>query len=336
MKKIILFVILILLIAGGIFAWMLFGPAVKKTNNEFLYIKTGSTISDVKHALVDSNFLNSTGSFSLAANLIGYTKVKPGKYRIKPGMSAVNLVRMLNNGQQTPVNFVITKIRTRESLAARINRYFECDSSTFMNIFNNNDSLAQYGLDTNTIMVAAMPYTYTLKWNSTPRAILKEFLLAYKIFWNKERKAKADSLGFTPEQISTIASIIEEETNKKEDKPNMASVYINRVRAGMPLQADPTLKFALKDFTIKRVLNVHKETVSPFNTYVNKGLPPGPICTPSVESIDAVLNSPKTKYYYFVASHNFDGSHIFTTDYSEHMKYARLYQKELNRRRIMN
>jgi UPF0755 protein len=246
-------------------------------------------------------------------------------------MSLVNLVRMLNNGRQTPVNFVITKLRTKENLASRIGRAFETDSTTMMALLNNNDSLKQYGLDTNTVMAAAMPYTYTLKWNSSPEKIFGEFYTAYKRFWNDERKVKADSLGLTPHEVSALASIVEEETNAASDKPNIASVYLNRLDAGMPLQADPTLKYAIKDFGIKRVLNIHKETISPYNTYRNKGLPPGPICTPSVETIDAVLSAPKTKYYYFVANSNFDGTHIFSNDYAEHMKHARIYQGKLNK-----
>lgn len=331
MKKFILSLLLILLLAGGFFAWKFFGPSVKDGRNDYLYIKTGATMNDVRNELRDSGFLNTTTFFDLAARFIGYKQVKPGKYKMKKGMSIVNLIRMLNNGRQTPVNFVITKLRTRENLAYRIGRAFETDSAAMAAFLGNNDSLAAFGLDSNTVMAAAMPYTYTLKWNSRPGNIFREFHKAYSIFWNEERKARADSLGLTPTEVSTLASIIEEETNAPSDKPNIASVYLNRVAAGMPLQADPTLKFAIRDFSLKRILNIHKETVSAYNTYINKGLPPGPICTPSVESIEAVLDAPKTNYYYFVANSNFDGTHIFTTNYNEHLKFARLYQKELNR-----
>lgn len=330
MKKILLALVVIILLAGGFFAWKFFGPAVKASKKSFLYISTGSDINDVKKQLLENKFIRSTTFFDFTTSIIGYKKVKPGKYEMKNGMSLVNLVRMLNNGRQTPVNFVITKLRTRENLAARVGKNFETDSAQMIAFLNNNDSLKQYGLDSNTVMAAAMPYTYSLKWNSNTGNIFEEFFTAYKKFWNEERKTKADSLGLTPLEVSTLASIIEEETNAKDDKPKMASVYINRLNARMPLQADPTLKFAIKDFSIKRVLNVHKETVSPYNTYRNTGLPPGPICTPSIETIDAVLNSPKTNYYYFVANSNFDGTHIFTSDYDEHMKYARLYQQKLN------
>ena len=136
-------------------------------------------------------------------------------------------------------------------------------------------------------------------------------------------------MGLSPSQVYILASIIEEESNKKDDKAKIASVYLNRIEKGMPLQADPTVKFALKDFELRRILRGHTQTVSPFNTYINKGLPPGPICTPSLESIESVLDAPKTEYLYFVANSNFDGTHVFTTNYDDHMKYAKLYQQEL-------
>ncbi len=272
--------------------------------------------------------------FNWASKIIGYERVKPGRYEIKNGMSLVNLIRMLKNGQQSPVNFVITKLRTKESLASRIGNSFECDSTQMIHFLNNADSLKEYNFDTSTVMAVAMPFTYTIKWNTTPQTIFQHFNIAYKAFWTDERKQKASNLGLTPVQVSTLASIIDEETNSKTDKPNVASVYLNRMAKGMPLQADPTVKFALRNFNIKRILRGHLDTPSPYNTYVNKGLPPGPICTPAIETIDAVLNSPRTDYIYFVANSAFDGTHIFTTNYSDHMKYAKLYQQELNKRNI--
>ncbi|MEQ1678019.1 MAG: endolytic transglycosylase MltG, partial [Chitinophagaceae bacterium] len=208
----------------------------------------------------------------------------------------------------------------------------ECDSLQMIQFLNNNDSLKKYGVDTNTVMALVMPYTFNLKWNSSPDNIFQQFYTAYKKFWTTERKIKADSLHLTPLQVITLASIVEEETNKKVDKSNIASTYLNRIKTGMKLQADPTVKFAMKNFALKRILGVHLQTVSPYNTYMYAGLPPGPICTPSVETIDAVLDAPRTDYLYFVASHKFDGSSIFTSDFNDHIKYARLYQQELTRR----
>jgi len=333
-KKILLGVVALLVLILCITAWKFFGSTVHAPEKKFFYINTGKTYDDVKKDLHDLDIIQGTTWFNWTAKMIGYKNIRPGRYEIKKGMSLVGLVRMLKNGQQTPVNFVITKIRTREVLASRIGNVFECDSTQMIHFLNNPDSLKEYGLDTNTVMAVAMPFTYTIKWNTTPGNVFEQFYTAYKTFWTAERKQKADSLGLSPLEVSTIASIIDEETNSKTDKPNVASVYLNRIKKGMPLQADPTLKFALKNFGLKRILNGHKTVPSPYNTYMNKGLPPGPICTPQIETIDAVLDSPKTDYLYFVANSAFDGTHIFTNNYTDHMKYARLYQQELNKRNI--
>lgn len=331
-KKIIVGIILLLLAAGGFSAWKLFGPATSTPGGEFFYIKTGSTYTHVKEELVSKKFIPSGQWFDLASKILRYKTIKAGRYKIKKGMSLVKLVKMLRAGNQSQVNFVITKLRTREDFARRTGNVFESDSMQMINFLNNMDTLSDYGLDTNTVTAVMMPYTYTLNWNSSPEKIFERCFTAFKKFWTKERLVKADSLHLTRIGVITLASIIEEETLKKEDKPLMASVYLNRVHAGMPLQADPTIKFALKDFSLKRILSSHLKTVSPYNTYLNKGIPPGPICTPAVETIDAVLDAPKTDYLYFVASSKFDGSSIFTTNLTDHSKYAREYQQELTRR----
>ncbi|MEI9945097.1 MAG: endolytic transglycosylase MltG [Chitinophagaceae bacterium] len=315
-------------------AWKFFGPSVHVPEQKYFYIYTGKSYEEVKADLHDLKIISSETWFNWAAKIVGFRTARPGRYEIKKGMSLVKLARMLNNGQQSPVNFVITKIRTKETLASKIGNAFECDSLQMIEFLNNPDSLKKYDLDTNTAMVVAMPYTYSIKWNTTAGKIFDQFYASYKIFWTDEKKQKAAKLNLTPLQVSVLASIIDEETNKATDRPNIASVYLNRINKGMPLQADPTVKFALKDFKLRRVLNVHLQTVSPYNTYLNKGLPPGPICTPQIETIEAVLNSPKTDYLYFVANSAFDGTHIFTTNYDDHMKYARIYQQELNKRNI--
>lgn len=333
-KKIILSVLLVILLVAGFIAWKFLGPTVRTPEKKYFFVHTGETFKGVRDSLASQKIISSETWFAWASQVISYNKVKPGRYEIKKGMSLLGLVRMLKNGQQSPVNFVITKIRTKEVLASKVGNAFESDSLQMINFLNNPDSLREYDLDSNTAMAAVMPFTYTIKWNTTAGKIFQQFYTAYKNFWTEERKQKADKLGMTPLQVSTLASIIDEETNSKRDKPNIASVYLNRIAKGMPLQADPTVKFALKNFGLKRILRGHLETVSPYNTYLNKGLPPGPICTPDLETIDAVLDSPKTDYIYFVASSAFDGSHVFTTNFNDHLKYARIYQQELNKRNI--
>ena len=331
-KKTVFASLFILLGIGGFLGYKVIGPAVSTPSGEFFYIHTGSSMETVKKDLVEKKYLPNVQWFNLVAKTLKFNKVRPGRYKLDKGMSLLKLVRMLRNGQQVPVSFVITKLRTKESLASRLGNSFEFDSLQAIRFLNNNDSLKAFGLDSNTVMAAAMPYTYTLKWNNTASSVFREFFQAYEKFWNSERKTKADSQGLRPLEVVTLASIVEEETRKPDDKLKIASTYINRLKKGMRLQADPTVKFAMKDFGLKRITGVHLRTVSPYNTYQNTGLPPGPICTPSIESIEAVLNAPKTEYLYFVASSNFDGSSVFTTNYEDHMKYARLYQKELTRR----
>jgi UPF0755 protein len=331
-KKIIATIILLFLIAAGFTGWKFFGPATSASGEEFFYIKTGSTYAKVKEELIGKRYIKSGQWFDLASKLLRYKTIKPGRYKIIKGMSLVKLIRMLRAGNQSQMNFVITKIRTREDFARKAGSAFEFDSLQMINFLNNMDSLRNYGLDTNTVTAAMMPYTYTLNWNNTPEEVFQKLYSAFKNFWTAERKVKADSLHLSPIEISTLASIVEEETLKKSDKPIIAGVYLNRIRVGMPLQADPTIKFAMKDFKLKRILGIHLKTVSPYNTYLNRGIPPGPICTPAVETIDAVLGAPSTDYLYFVASSKFDGSSVFTTNLTDHLKYAREYQQELTRR----
>lgn len=333
-KKILLISLLLILSAAAFTLYKFFGPSVRQPSGRYLFIPSGSDYNDVKAILEKENVAGGQW-FEWTTSFIGYKDVKPGRYEIKKGLSLVSLVRMLRNGSQKPVDFVITKIRTKEVLAGRIGKNFECDSLEMIRFLNSPDSIARFGFDTNTVMAAVLPLTYTIRWNTGASGIFEQFNQAYKTFWTDERRQKAAALGLDPNSVTTVASIVDEETNAPSDKPNIASAYLNRVRVGMPLQADPTLKFALKDFGLRRIYDVHKKTESPYNTYKYKGLPPGPICTPNASTIDSVLNAPKTEYLYFVANSDLSKkSHIFTTNYADHLRYAKLYQEELNKRNI--
>ena len=330
-KKIILSTMLFLFIAGGIVAWKVLGPTVYAPEKKYFYIKTGDSYATVKNNLADSKIIDGEFWFAQVAKKLNYSKaVKAGRYEIKDGMSIFSLIRMLRSGNQTPVNLVITKLRTREDVAQKIAANFECDSLSVINLLNNIDSLKKYNLDSNTVMTAVIPNTYSILWNTTPAKIFNKLYTYQEKFWNTERKQKAAALNFTPHQIYTIASIVEEETNKADDKGKIASVYINRIEKGMKLEADPTVKFAMKDFGLKRILHKHLEFESPYNTYRQTGLPPGPICTPSPKTIDAVLNAPQTNYIFFVAKPDFNGYSNFAATYPEHLVYAKAYQTALD------
>ncbi|HEY9364284.1 MAG TPA: endolytic transglycosylase MltG, partial [Chitinophagaceae bacterium] len=301
--------------------------------SKFLYIKSNNADkASILSTLKKQNFIKHTNYFEWLAGRMNYWQsIKAGKYEIKKNASILSIVRQLRNGHQTPVNLTITKLRTKSDFAKLTARKLEFDSTAMMNFLNNADTLNKYGLTPETVMTAVLPDTYTYFWNTTPQKVFKKIIDASEKFWTEERKQKANQHGLTEQQVYILASIIEEETNAKSDKPNIASVYLNRIQKGMPLQADPTVKFALQDFGLKRIYQKHLSIASPYNTYQNKGLPPGPVSTPSKSTIDSVLNSPKTDYLYFVANSDFSGSHIFTTNYNDHLKYAKDYQQALNK-----
>jgi UPF0755 protein len=334
MKKVLLLLLILMIVAGGYIAWIFLGPATAFTqNSKFLYIKSDSANkASILSTLQREKFIKHPNYFEWLAGRMNYWQsIKAGKYEIKKNESILSIVRQLRNGRQTPVDLTIIKLRTKSDLAKLTARKLGFDSTSMMAFLNNADSLKKYGLTPETVMTAILPDTYTYFWNTTPQKVFKKIIAASEKFWTDERKQKASQHGLTEQQVYILASIIEEETNAKSDKPNIASVYLNRMEKGMPLQADPTVKFALQDFGLKRIYQKHLSIASPYNTYRNKGLPPGPVSTPSKATIDSVLNSPKTDYLYFVANSDFSGSHIFTTNYNDHLKYARDYQQALNK-----
>lgn len=335
MKKVIGYSFLLLSLVALFFAWKFFGSATAfSESKKYLYVYTGNANQKaVMQSLNDSGFLKNPGLFEMVAGRLDvWERLRPGKYEIEKGSSLFTLARKLRNGSQTPVNLVITKLRTRKDLAALIGRKFETDSATMFAYLINNDSLQKFGLDTHTVMTSVFPNTYSLLWNSGPQRIFRKLHEQRTKFWTAERKQKAAALGLTPEQVHTMASIVEEETLRNDEKPTIASVYLNRLKKNMNLGADPTVKFAIGDFTIKRLLfgHINSTASSPYNTYRNKGLPPGPICTPSETTIDAVLNAAQTDYLFFCAKPNGNGYHAFASNETDHFKNAKAYQQWLD------
>ncbi len=331
-KKIFLIVIIVIFATAVTAAWAFFGSCTTfKSDEYYLYIKTGMTYPQVVQSLDENNVIRNISFFKWIAKRVDYpANVKAGKYEIKKGINLVELIRMLRNGRQVPVNLIITKLRTKEDLAALVGRHFECDSISFLNFLDNNDSLKHYGLDSNMVMTAIFPNTYTYFWNTTPTRIFKKFFAAYNEYWTPEKKQFATEHKLTPATAYILASIIEEETNKQEDKSKIASVYLNRLDKKMKLAADPTIKYAMHNFELKRIYDKYLSFESPYNTYVHEGLPPGPICTPSEETLNAVLNAPKTNYLYFVAKPDFSGYSNFSETFEQHMKFAKQYQEALD------
>lgn len=333
MKKVVTTVLILIAIlaAGG---WLLLGPATQfQDNTKYLYVyHTETAQEEIKSQLAGASGIRNYGLFSLLAKPSKlWDKVKAGRFEIKKGSSILTVLRTLRNNHQATVKLVINKLRTREDLAGLLGRQFITDSVHTSIFLSDNDSLKSLGVDTNTLMTLVIPDTYELKWNLSVKKILGRLKDYEEDFWKeKGRLEKAKSWGLTPEQVYTLASIVEEETNADSEKGNVASVYYNRYKQGMALGADPTVKFALKDFAIKRILSGHLQVQSPYNTYRNKGLPPGPICTPSQKTIDAVLNMPHTSFLYFVAESNFSGRHHFSNTFEEHVAYANKYRQALD------
>jgi UPF0755 protein len=249
-------------------------------------------------------------------------------------MSNNKIVDMLRTGSQTPVNVTFNNIRTIDELAGKLGKQIEADSASLSEFFSDENNYSADGFTRQTLISVFLPDTYQIYWTIDAEGFYRRMLKEYKAFWNDERRAAAAALGLTPVEVSTLASIIDEESSKDDEKPRIAGVYLNRLRLGIPLQADPTVKFAINDFSVRRVLNGHKDVDSPYNTYKYKGLPPGPVRCATKTSIEAVLNAEKHDYLYFVARSDFSGYHHFSRTLAEHNKYASQYRRELNRRKI--
>ncbi|MEP6466116.1 MAG: endolytic transglycosylase MltG [Parafilimonas sp.] len=334
MKKIFLSILLIIVVLLLIGAYIIFAPATNFTGkSKYLYVRDNAAAQEqIMHELDTGKIMRSTAIFNfLAKQTNAWQQVTPGRFEIKKEESIFSFVRMLRNNHQSPVRLVINKLRIPQDLAKIIGKNFSTDSLSVLNFLSNNDSLAPLSVDTNTLMTLIIPDTYFLNWNTSTKKILQRLKDYEENFWNKNNRIqKAAALNLTQNQVYTLASIVEEETNKNDEKGNIASVYINRLNTNMKLAADPTIKFALKNFALKRIYYQYLQTPSPYNTYINKGLPPGPICTPQAVTIDAVLSAPKTDYLFFVARSDFSGYHQFTSNFAEHKKYAELYQQALN------
>jgi len=319
------------------FAAIFFIPNIFPNSKEkaFLCIPDSSSFNDVTNILSkDANVL-SMASFKQVAGFLHYgKKIRSGRYALKSGMSNFQLIRILRSGRQTALRLTFNNIRTKEQLAAKLGSQLMADSTSILKLLNDTAFLATYHLNPYTSISLFIPNTYEVFWNLNAKELFKRMDKEYTNFWTDERKAKAAAIPLSLSQVSTMASIVEEETNNKHDRPMVAGLYINRLKAGMPLQADPTIKFAVGDFTIKRVLFGHLKTVSPYNTYKNLGLPPGPIRVSTPEGIDAVLNYTHHKYIYMCASETLNGEHKFASTWAEHQVNAKKYRTELNKRQI--
>jgi len=313
-----------------------FTPNVKlDTAHELFYIPSGSDFAYVLGGLEEGGIIEDTKSFQWVASKKYYDiNVKPGRYKIRNGLSNNELVNMLRSGNQDPVMVVFNNVRSLDYLAGKVTPYLEADSADFASYFADKDLPAKYGFDAATFSSMFIPETYEFFWTTSPEEFTDRMKQENEKFWDGERDRKANKLEMTRAEVVALASIVDEETLYNDENSRVAGLYLNRLEQGIPLQADPTLKFALGDFSRQRILNEDKKIDSPYNTYKFKGLPPGPISIPSVSAIDGVLNSEKHRYLYMCAKADFSGYHAFARDYDQHLKNARAYQRQLNKKRI--
>jgi len=260
--------------------------------------------------------------------------IKPGKYVFTGDLSYNELINILRSGRQTPVRITFSNFRTINDLAGRVGGKIEADSTSIVEYLSELSNISPDGFTRENIIAAFIPDTYEFFWNTSAKGFYSRMIAEYKKFWTPERLSKAKEKNLTQVEVSILASIIDDEVAKADEKPRIAGVYLNRLRKGIPLQACPTIKFALNDFTITRVLKKYLEVDSPYNTYKHGGFPPGPIGCASVEGIDAVLNAEKHDFLFFAAKADFSGYHNFSRTLTEHNRYAAQYQKELDKRKI--
>jgi UPF0755 protein len=333
--------VLVFLIAGSVlgisltfYFYQVFFSAntlVESDQPYLLKIPSNSVYKNVVDNLYEEKVINDAVSFGFVAKILGYQEtVKPGLYTIEPKMSNLQLVRMLRSGQQTPVRVTFNTIRTKEDLAEKISVNLEVSKEQFLELLQDSDYIRKYGFEEETVMSLFIPNTYEFWWDTSAEELFERMHKEYQIFWTDARKQKAQDLGLSQQEVSTLASIVQAESQKSDERPKIAGVYLNRLRIGMPLQADPTLVFAAGDFSIKRLTAKQMAIDSPYNTYKYAGLPPGPINLPDINSLDAVLNFEKHSYLYFCAKEDFSGYHSFAVGYDEHLNNARRYQRALN------
>jgi UPF0755 protein len=323
-------------LAGLWFYLRVFGVSIYPRNGDaVILIPDGARWLQVKDSLsahLDIGNINLLEWVSLRKH---YPQaIRPGRYVVRKGISCNQLINILRGGRQSPVTVTFNNIRTLYDLAGRVGGQIEADSSELIAFLADTGRYSKDGFSRDDVISVFIPDSYEFFWNTGADGFYRKMLKEYRKFWTDERSEKAKGLGLTRKEVSVLASIVREEATRSDEKPRIAGVYINRLRRGIPLQADPTVKFAVNNFTISRVLKKHLLIDSPYNTYIYQGLPPGPIDCPSAEDIDAVLNAEKHDYLFFVAKADLSGYHNFSRTLGEHNRYASEYQRELNRRRI--
>ncbi len=337
-KKSIIAIVVILVIvagfAGSYYYKRYFKPNVSN-KQEYLYIHTGATYDDVYKTICDQHLLIDAATFDWAAHKMHYTtRVKAGKYHLKSGMGNRKLINMLASGTQEPVTLSFHNLRLKTDFASFSAKKIEPDSVAIIHLLDSAKFVQQYGFTTDNVYTMFIPNTYQMYWNTTPEKFFKRMYANYEKFWTPERKQQAAAINLSPIQVAILASIVDAEALHDDEMPTIAGLYLNRLKIGMKLESDPTVIFAMNDFTIHRVLKRYLSNPSPYNTYAHTGLPPGPVMMPSTNAIDAVLNYKKNSYIYMCAKDDFSGYHNYASTVAEHLVNAHKFQQALDKRNI--
>lgn len=334
-KRYLIPVMVCLLAIVGLIYFYMFSSMSKEADTVYVYIDDDDNIDSVFTKIKTIATAQGNAGFqTLARHTAYHDNIRTGRYEIQPGDGALSVFRRMKNGMQTPLNLTIPSVRTIDRLAAVLGEKLMLDSTEIVQALTDEATCQKYGYDTLTIACMFVPNTYDIYWNTSLENFLERMQKECNTFWNEERQQKAKNMGLTQTEVITLASIVDEESNDDGEKPMIAGMYYNRLQQDMPLQADPTVKFALKDFGAKRIYEKMLRADSPFNTYRNTGLPPGPIRIPSVAGIDAVLNYTHHDYLYMCAKEDFSGTHNFARTYTEHLANAAKYSEALNKRGI--
>ncbi len=336
--KIFIFIVATLVIIALALGWYIKSTVFKPlelAETEYIYITPSTKYEEIATQIKEKVNLPSDKIFEMIAERMKYPEgIKTGRYAIKDGMTVPELIRMLRAGNQSPMQLTFNNMRTIEDLSGRISEQLMLDSLGLLSTLKDTSKIETLGFDTNTIAAMFIPNTYEVYWDMSVERLLGRMQKEYTIFWNEERKAKAQKVGLSPIEVSILASIVEEEATYTDEYPIVAGLYLNRLRRGQRLEADPTVKFAIGDFSLRRILYKHLEVESPYNTYKNDGLPPGPIRIPSIKGIDASLAPTDHKYIFMCAKDDLSGRHNFATTHAEHVRNAARYQRALNERKI--
>lgn len=342
MKKkiiIILSIFAFILIAGSTLSYIvyqkIFKTAISQQAPDYLYIPTGTTYEEMLKIIENENILNDFHLFKKVAKYKNLDKnVHAGRYKIEKDLSITSLINKLKTGRQEAVKLIFNNIKTKEQLSQRISEQLELDKNQLLKLLNDSVFLLQYEMNPTTILCMFIPNTYEFWWNTSATAFIERMYKEYKKFWNQNRRNRLDTIGLTDIEAIILASIVQEENHRKDEQARIAGLYMNRLKKGMLLQADPTVKYALGDLNVKRILFRDLEINSPYNTYKYLGLPPGPIRIPEPSAIEAVLYYEKHNYLYMCAKEDFSGYHNFAVSARQHAINASKYHQALNRKKI--